>query len=288
MNNNGIKLASAHFIPSSISLRKSVDGQASAVGTMLAVVVILTLLSAVTLYYVPEWMKETEANHMSTVLIQFGDLKKNIDSQIILGDTTVEASSPFVLGTEGIPIFTFTIEGTLTVDPFTGAFNIQDESQTLNVTSMGIIKFSSRNTYYMQQTFIYMNGGVIVDQSKGETMKIGSTFSVTNESGITLTTTVISICGEKKVLSGSRTENVKTRLVCSQLKEFAWAEGENITVTISSSYVNAWNNFFSNTLNVLNLDDYNISKNSDNVVVEIYSVKQLSVRFVSIEATTNK
>jgi hypothetical protein len=240
------------------------------------------------MYYVPEWMKETEANHMSTVLGQFGDLKKNIDSQIITGDTTVESSSPFILGTEGIPIFTFTTQGILTVDPFTGVFNIQDESQTLNVTSMGIIKFSSKNQYYPQQSFIYINGGVIVDQSKGETMKIEPTFAVTNQSGITVTAMLISICGEKKVLSGSRTENVKTRLVCSQVEDFAWSNGKNITLIISSSYVDAWDDFFNTTLNVLNPADYNISKNSDNVVVEIYSVKQLSVRFVSIEATTSR
>jgi len=267
---------------------KSNHGQASAVGTMLALVVVLTLISVVTLYYVPEWMKETEANHMSTVLGEFGDLKKNIDSQIINGDKTVESSSPFVLGTEGIPIFTFTTQGTLTIDPYTCFFNIQDEDKNLNITSMGIIKFSSSNQHYQQQSFIYMNGGVIVDQSRGETMKIQPTFTVTNSSGITVTTTLISICGEKKVLSGSRTETVKTRLVCSQLKEFAWADGKNITVTIKSSYVDAWKKSFNSSLNVLNPVDYDILKNTDNIVVKIYNVKSLSIRFVSIEATTSR
>jgi hypothetical protein len=280
MNNNSMK--------SLISLRKSKDGQASAVGTMLAVVVVLTLLSVVTLYYVPEWMKEKEANHMSTVLGEFGDLKKNIDSQIINGDTSVEASSLFVLGTEGIPIFTFITQGTLTIDPYTCFFNIRDEDKNLNITSMGIIKFSSNNNYYQQQSFIYMAGGVIVDQTVGETMRIQPTFTVTNQSGITITTTLISICGEKKVLTGSRTETVKTRLVCSQLKEFAWVGGKNITVTIKSLYVDAWNNFFNSSLSVLNPADYNISKNPDNIVVEIYSVKSLSIRFVSIEAATSR
>ena len=42
-------------------------GQASAVGAMLALMIVVIILSMITLYYVPVWMEEKERNHMTTV-----------------------------------------------------------------------------------------------------------------------------------------------------------------------------------------------------------------------------
>ncbi len=61
---------------------------ASTVGTLMALLVFLTLLTMFTNTYIPIWMKENEKTHMDEVLNQFGDLKGKVDSLIVNAQVT--------------------------------------------------------------------------------------------------------------------------------------------------------------------------------------------------------
>src|SRR4030067_63250 len=55
------------------------SGVASTVGTIMALLVFLTFLSLIVNQYVPVWMKDTEASHMSGAFGQLGTFKGSVD-----------------------------------------------------------------------------------------------------------------------------------------------------------------------------------------------------------------
>ena len=129
----GIKLAYARSTSSSIPMQKSTDAQASAVGAMLALMIVIIILSMITLHYVPVWMEEKERGHMNTVQKEFMDLSATVSSLIANSDETVggkvEGKNTVVLGNEGIPFFSIGTMGTLKIDPYTSSFHVYNETK---------------------------------------------------------------------------------------------------------------------------------------------------------------
>ncbi|MBA3044203.1 hypothetical protein FP804_03600, partial [archaeon] len=259
--NNGIKRAYARSIPSSISLRKSTDAQASAVGAMLSLMIVIIILSMITLHYVPVWMEEKERNHMNTVQKEFMDLSATVSSLIINSDKSSEGKNTVVLGNEGIPFFSIGTMGTLKIDPYTPSFHVYNESKVLNVTSTGNIRFEPQNRYYVKQYFVYENGAVIIDQPTGEVVRIEPTFNI---SGSTVSMTLISISGTDESITGKNAQTVVTKLMFYESETYTWSS-ENITINITSSYLSAWENYFNKTLT----SGYDITTTGSNVIVTL-------------------
>ncbi|MEW6070372.1 MAG: hypothetical protein AB1485_07130 [Candidatus Thermoplasmatota archaeon] len=271
---------------------KDNKAQAGAVGVMLAILIILTIISVITLHYAPVWMKEKEANHMATVANQFCDLQKAINNLIISGDTTTDISASFSLGVEGMPLLGIgATTGTLEIDPYTSKFVLKNASGILNITASGRLKFISGNRYYPRQSFIYENSAVIVEQSEGNSLKGVPELSIYNISGIRMILKLVSIQSTKKeVLSGSGIQAIKFKLVCSEYeeyKEYPWDVGETLEFNISSERSDVWETIFNSTVKRALLNesiDYKLTKGKDYVALTLYSVKMLGVRFVGIEA----
>ena len=272
--NNGVELASARSASFSVSMRKSKDGQASAVGAMLALMIVVIILSMITLYYVPVWMEEKERGHMNTVQKEFMDLSATVSSLIINNDKSSEGKNTVVLGNEGIPFFSVGTMGTLKIDPYSSSFRIYNESKILNVTSTGNIRFESQNRYYVQQYFIYENGAVIIDQPTGEIVRVEPTF---NRTGSTVSMTLISISGANESIPGKNAQTVVTKLMFYEQDTYTWSGGENITINITSSYLDAWENHFEKK-------NCNPTKTDSNVVVTLNDITTLTIRYVVIKA----
>jgi len=79
-------------------------GQVGVVVAILVVVLIVAVLVIIQTYYVPQWMKEREAEHMDVVANQFAGLKYSLDLQ-----TMEQSSSPLTnsitLGSKELPYF---------------------------------------------------------------------------------------------------------------------------------------------------------------------------------------
>ena len=78
------------------------EAVASTVGTIMALLVFLTFISVIVNQYVPMWMRDSEATHMSSVLGQFGGVKGSIDLQMLAAQASLGA------GTFQIPVTTAT------------------------------------------------------------------------------------------------------------------------------------------------------------------------------------
>ena len=110
-------------------LRVDESGVASTVGTIMALLVFLTFLSLIVNQYVPVWMKDTEASHMSGAFGQFGTFKGSVDLQMLAALMAQNAGvhyipittfSPVTLGVDGVPIFSSPTQGELSVNQASG------------------------------------------------------------------------------------------------------------------------------------------------------------------------
>src|SRR5512136_3063216 len=107
-------------------LREDESGVASTVGTIMALLVFLTFMSMIVNQYVPVWMKDSEAAHMSGAFGQFGTFKGNVDLQMLAAQMAQNAGVHYIpittytavtLGVDGVPIFAGSTVGDLNAYP---------------------------------------------------------------------------------------------------------------------------------------------------------------------------
>jgi hypothetical protein len=127
----------------------------------------------------------------------------------------------------------------------------------MNVTgsTMGDIRLGVPNRYFVPQTLVYENGGIIRFQNDGQAMVAEPRFSVANNSGAstysyTVSLTHVWLFGTGSA-SGTGFEGINSRLIGMDAQSY-----DNINTSIylnlSTEYGRAWFNFYNNTL----LDSY--------------------------------
>lgn len=262
-------------------LRSNKNAQASAVGAMLAFMMLLLVLSMVMLYYMPAWMEEKEFSHMRSVEKGFMDITSTISSYVLTDDKTTETKIPIQLGTDGIPLIVTGTLGTLAVTPYSSTvsiYNTTSSTNPLSITSMGCIKFTSQNRYYLQQNFIYESGAMFVEQSENTTMKIDPDFNITNNK---ITLTFITIVGSNTTMTGAGTQVVLLKLDFCETTTYTWSS-ENITINITSEYSSVWKSFFERKLTGINCT---ISSDGSSTTVALQNIKELELKFVAVSAS---
>ncbi|MDH7506668.1 MAG: hypothetical protein QHH15_02625 [Candidatus Thermoplasmatota archaeon] len=234
-------------------IKKLWHDEEGVVGIVVAVLLIglfITILTTIQTIYVPTWMEQKEAEHMENVANQFSMLKFAIDTQII-AEKSMPISTPIELGSKEMPFF-------LSSKSF-GSLEILDDEFALSVNtdadgflnySFGTIKYTSKNAYFLDQDYIYEGGAIIMNQSKGSVTVIPPSFSMEldpYENDINLEFIIINISRvkEKTSVSGYGTYPIKTRF--SESMSPISVSGVN-SITIKTSYVNAWETFFNHTL----------------------------------------
>ncbi|MFW5928310.1 MAG: hypothetical protein ACOCSL_03820, partial [Thermoplasmatota archaeon] len=86
-------------------MQDSEEGVATTVGTIMALLIFLSIFSLITQQYVPVWMEDNEAYHVDEVKSQFAQMKGNIDSLILNNYKNYPTYTSIKLGSEGIPMF---------------------------------------------------------------------------------------------------------------------------------------------------------------------------------------
>ncbi len=281
------------------------EGVASTIGTIMALMIFLSILSMFTNQYVPVWMEDNEAEHMNIVFNQFGNMKAAIDNQILFARiaeltnnhySAIPNYNPITLGSGGVPVLASPTGSQLSLNPDEGrcevSFRYTAGSSTKNVneTSRGNIKIYVINRYYIPQTIIYENGALIKSQSEGDFIRAEPEFSVENKSGnVDVTFTQISLYGKNNSLAGIGTEAVHTKVLSVDSQEY-----ENITsylyINITTEYVSAWHNYFNLTLTKASVD-YSITLNetSGKLYVEIKSpIRRFTLIRAYVDVTIGK
>ncbi|MBA3046679.1 MAG: hypothetical protein KKH41_07210 [Candidatus Thermoplasmatota archaeon] len=246
------------------------DGVASTVGTIMAMMVFLAALSMFTSQYVPVWMEENEASHMSAAYGQFAALKQAVDMQIlagtIQGSSPVQMFSPVKLGAEGIPMFAAPTPGYLSVyrsDSYNNvSFSFNTSAAVLNHTANagGTIKLYVPNRYFIPQTLAYEGDTLILKQSDGEYMKAMPQFIVTRIGldSYTISYTQVDLRGDDSNYVGFGTRGIQTTLravttttfnnLTDEIGPGNPAKNPYLYFNQTTWYERAWNSSFNQTL----------------------------------------
>jgi len=143
-------------------LKNSDSAVVGIVVTVLLIGLFMVILAMLNTIYVPQWLESSEASHMEDVSQQFSQLKYALDIQSIVDYNTAMTTS-FSLGTKEIPFFN---KGRTsdTLEIIKDAVTIEF-SPGGSYTSDAII-FSSGNSYFVNQIYIYEAGALIIGQDE--------------------------------------------------------------------------------------------------------------------------
>jgi hypothetical protein len=193
---------------------------ASTVGTIMALLVVLTFLALVINNYVPVWGRDQEYSHMRVALGELGKLKAAVDLRIqacgsIQSYRSIicpDAFLPVTLGTAGIPIFSPPVVGTLTSDPARPGPAVNFTYRTATGARIraveygnGTLELNVANRYYVTQSLIYGSGAITRSQFDGQFIEIGPQFGVVNKGNgrFDVAVTLVTLAGKGKSTAGS-------------------------------------------------------------------------------------
>ncbi|MCK4443261.1 MAG: hypothetical protein KAW09_01875, partial [Thermoplasmata archaeon] len=247
-------------------IRRSVKwddrGVASTVGTIMSLLVFLTFMSLIVDQYVPAWMKDAESAHMNEAFGQFGDLKNNVDSQVLacqmarlVGQPCMRVTTftPITLGVDGVPLFSSPTAGVLQMNAWEGNTSVEFSYQAGNFTwdvnssSGGNIDLQVYNRYYVPQRVIYENGAVLVYQVDGQLVGIAPHFIIDNRTKyMEISLSQVTLLGSGGT-SGVSTEGVRSRLVTAESERYLNLTSD-FNFTLLTDYEKAWFHFYNDTL----------------------------------------
>ena len=240
--------------------------------TVLIIGLILSVLVMVNTVYVPQWTEGKEAAHMEEVANQFTQLKYALDLQSIANDSTTMSTS-IVLGSREIPFFNS--------GRTYGSLEIEDNSCNIIVNRNGTstsysylsdsIKYSSGNSRFVDQSYIYQAGALILNQLESSIVYGMPSFFVTTW-GENMSFTIVNISGisGKTFVSGYGTYPIYTKCITSETTiDDPITNVTNITVV--TEYPNAWKTVFNNSLisYTYNGIEYSFDESySDRIIIE--------------------
>ena len=268
----------------------------SAVSTVVSFVLLLglfvTVLAVFNAHYIPEWKADAEKAHMDDVYDDMSQLKARADMLSLSSrlatslneDITVSLSIPIKMGGGDIPIVGPTkSSGVLSVNDsiykvdITGRniTNSMDDLITSDPYTTGNIRYTSNNGYYIDQTFTYENGAVIVSQRERSLMKLDPSISIKNQSGnLLVDLTLMEIAGDRVVITSNGLEEIK--LTSNDwVEEFTPTKNEsltNLTISMNTSYPSAWAKYLNDSAKDAGLTysvDYNVDEGDDYVVFNL-------------------
>ncbi|PQV41898.1 DUF7289 family protein [Methanohalophilus euhalobius] len=261
----------------------------SAVSTVVSFVLLLglfvTVLAVFNAHYIPEWKADAEKAHMDDVYDDMSQLKARADMLSLASsldeNSTISLSIPIKMGGGDIPIvgptkssgmlsvndriYKIDITGTNSTDPFIA----------LGSYDLGTIGYSSNNGYYIDQTFTYENGAVIVSQRERSLMKMDPSISIKNQSGTLLKVdlTLMEIAGDRVVITSNGIEEVKLT-GNDWTKKFENKSLTDLTISMNTSYPSAWAKYLNDSAKSEDLaypSDYNVDEGEDYVIFNLNS-----------------
>jgi len=231
------------------SLAKKSDNAVAGIFTAVIIIgIIISMLAVLQTVFVPDWMEQKEAEHMEEVANQFVMLKYAIDVQSTSVTTNSPITTSITLGSKELPFFSSQKSfGNLEILPDRCYISLVDTSGGVDF-SAGIIKYSSKNSYFMNQDYVYEAGAIINSQPQGDVMSIIPAFKVYEQGGnykIKFKIINIESYGGKTSSGGYGTCPIQTDYYdingpneYEDIQEF----------TITTDYLNSWKLFFRNQL----------------------------------------
>ncbi len=252
------------------------EGVAATVGTIMSLLVFISLMGIFTNQFVPVWMSDNESTHMSAVIEQFINLKSSIDISISNNPNSLIAPSPIfvpiTLSTAGIPVFAGPTAGILSLSP-----NTINQRPSLNLTYTWVSTVSGSptpytlssandghaggnldlycpNRYFVEQHIVYEGGAVILNQSDGDFVIAGPQLAVrnygtTSSPNWTVMLTQVSVEGQNNTIGGVGSKGVVAEVKFADTTTLSNPTPTDLTITIASQHGMAWMSYFNRTFN---------------------------------------
>jgi hypothetical protein len=258
-------------------IRKSNNAVVGVVTAVLIIGLIVAVVSLIQTVYIPKIMEQREAEHMDKVSEQFTYLTSVIDGQAADQSKNMPVATSVTLGSKELPyMLSIKAFGTLQILDNTRYINITLSTGTVKSFPIGVISYSSINGYFLDQTYTYEAGAMIVSQTEGNLMMVRPSFFINSTTG-TLEFDIVNISsvGHKTVASGFGTYPIQT--------EFYSAYNDTFTVTsitITTPLSNAWYVFMDSLLD----NQYALNDNGHSLIITPASPITLSVKIIDIRA----
>lgn len=262
--------------------RKDFLNSESAAATVIAAVLLLslvfTIFAFVNVAYIPEWKNDAEKLHMSEVQKDMIELKYMADVATSFMPLDPNYSShpfsvtiPFSMGGGEIPILEPSkSSGTLSInkEPCNIIITLNNSSISNETHKCRGITYFSNNEQYVNQTYRYENGAVILSQGKKSLMKHSPNFieimSKNNSYNFSIQT--ISIMGDSKSISSNSDLSLRIEGFNFTPVYDSYDTGNinSFNCTIQTEYPEAWRSYLNKTAEGKNLEygiDYALEYN---------------------------
>lgn len=235
---------------------KSTDDAVVGIVTAILIIgLVAAVISIVQTTYVPKIMEQREAEHMDKVAEQFASLTSVIDGQAAEEKKGIPLATSVTLGSRELP-FLVSSKSYGTLEILENSCNITIRNQTMTQTyHLGTITYSSANAYYIDQSYTYETGAMIVSQTPGNLMMIPPEFLIeyNGSSNLSITFNVVNISSipQKMMAAGFGSYPIQT-----EFREIStiinYTQVENIT--IATRFSNAWSVLLNNSLTAAGLN----------------------------------
>lgn len=253
------------------NLMNSNRGAAGVVTALMLVALFISFIAFIQSVYVPKWMEQKESDNMGDLANQFGQLKFSIDTLSVNAKENSKIAVPIKLGSEEMPFFTTVRSyGSLNIIPNTCKIKIIDDDDYSVSHILGSIEYTSDNSYYLDQSYIYENGALILSQLESEIMVIEPTISVIDTEDLSIELIKLYVDGDKSSASGFGTYPIQTKFLGSKVDYI-----NNVkNITFSTGNIVAWNAFFDEILSRSSLG-YSINLNNDGISIDFYETSDV-------------
>ncbi|MDK2834868.1 MAG: hypothetical protein PWR29_1423 [Methanolobus sp.] len=259
----------------------------TAVSTVVSAVlflgIIVALLTVIHVSYVPEWKTSAEQAHMDDVYYDMSVLRSNIDILSVASASnpgnTMIFSVPIRAGGASIPLVSpGRSSGTLAFAPGTSGMRITANDTAVSYNSgnfleeLGTVYYTSDNSYFVDQTYAYESGALILAQGELSLMKQSPSIAIRrtdNSSNITLYLNAIQIPGTAKAISSNSIEEVRVRYTSSATLYAEEVLFTDLTLRVDTAHPAAWEEFLRREVTSAGLgtNEYSISSNSTSVIL---------------------
>lgn len=235
-------------------MKRNDNAVAGIIVAVMVVGLVLGVISIVQTVYVPKWMESKEAEHMGIIGSQISQLKYAIDTQCLSDQpsTTGIVSSPITLGSKEL--------GFLVSSKAFGHLNLLQNDWKIMFTygsqtrtfSFGTLKYTSENVYYLDQTYKYEVGCIILEQDQGKIFLIKPSVHAVRTTGpttgeISFTCYNLQSVGGQTSLSGYGTYSLRTSV--NAPSTFSLTKDDDVqSIKIYTSYPTLWGSYFNTTL----------------------------------------
>ena len=238
------------------------EGVASAVGTIFAILIFVTVLGIVITTYVPATMQSYEEQYSEGILNSMVQLTSDISFLISNYKAQSILLVPFDLASNYVPLFSTPTYGSINITPPTGTNGegtISVIYNNTNVTVGGSIQVYTNNRYFTDEEYIYEYSSLIFNQV-GSGGKIGSVmeselFSINTpvESHPNITITLINLVGGPLILGSGSPVTISLETLAKNNYAFM-VDGSSLIIKANSyqflnryfySYLNQTANSFS-------------------------------------------